>query len=612
MAKTRPTRKRTTSPTRKKNPTQTKKKPIKKQPQQTQQTTQTTTQGTPTTTAPAASGWAQKALPYVGVGTLVAGTVNSLKNKEQADWFKNHPFSAPAKTNDAVNPDSVTVNPKDVKQQGQSEQPSTSGSGNVSDGRTAETTPQGETGVGINATNEQDRQANLEADPNSSGRAWGLVKGGRYADATGRAVTNNEVAAGQQAYLNQHGMATARQRDMDFSAQMQDRNSPLFRQLDRMSGGLYTRQLEWQRKQDSDAQERDLVENPNGSMDSIMGGNPNTLGPESPATPEAVKTQASGFATPFPTPSASAFNVTTAGTGVGQAVKAQAAAGTPTAPAEPAPAPLDEKDAWVQQQMASGVTPELAQARWDADDEDYEPEADIGSWAAEREGQTNDTATNMTIGAANDLGQFADEATRVASAIKADGLGKVLTARSNLSGLAGKGAPVAGAGLNKAMAGLNVIGGLAAGWDEFSGQNYDPTQAAFSAGATWGESGNKGRRANAWGGNGMGSRLAGAGEATLNSLTMGGYDAMRANIWGGDEYMRQRGGAVDADPLNAGYAAEGLTDKLFGLWNDWRNPKSEALKAHEESRRRGYVAEQVKKNAGQPNTSGFRSNPYGV
>ena len=141
--------------------------------------------------------------------------------------------------------------------------------------------------------------------------------------------------------------------------------------------------------------------------------------------------------------------------------------------------------------------------------------------------------------------------------------------------------------------------------------------ALFTGGESWGspsdpEFSMKGKRSAAWGGGGLG-KTAGVSEAILNSLSMGGYDAMRANMWGGDRYMEERGGAVDADPLNAGYGAEALTDKLFGLWNDWNNPKSDAVKMHEEQRRRAYVAQQVKNNADwNRNSSGFRANPYGV
>ena len=403
----------------------------------------------------------EKALPYIGVGTMTATGINAWKNKEHNDWLKNHPFTpaaGPSGSEPAVNPDDVKVNPKDVKTQGETGTPAPSSSGTVSTGRDPKAEPQNDTGVGVNQSTEQTRQENLKADPESSGLAWGVRQGGRYADATNRAVTNNDIAAGQQAYFNQNNMPTARQSSMDFEAQMQDRNSPLFRQLDRMSGGLYTKQLEWQEKQRGPAQK---------PSEPASGQKPQAQ----PSVPAQVKTQG-GETVPQ-------FNVATAGTGgnaspsaspfsfknyLSEWTKAQAGTGTPASePPTPPVAPLDVNDPSAQQS--------LADAGLNADGNPIPEFAPIGSRAEGRELQRDQTASNLTLGAIQDTSQFADESVRISAALKADGLKNTLLARSDLSGLknalpknASMGAKL-GRGVNRGMAGLNLAGGLAAGWE---------------------------------------------------------------------------------------------------------------------------------------------------
>jgi hypothetical protein len=100
----------------------------------------------------------------------------------------------------------------------------------------------------------------------------------------------------------------------------------------------------------------------------------------------------------------------------------------------------------------------------------------------------------------------------------------------------------------------------------------------------------KGRRTNAHGGN----TALGVGEAMWNDLTMGGYDAMRGNLGGvadfadmvgvgGDwsrsvrrnarEYVDNRDGAVDLDPLGTGALSESITNKIFDAYNSFMYPR---------------------------------------
>lgn len=108
----------------------------------------------------------------------------------------------------------------------------------------------------------------------------------------------------------------------------------------------------------------------------------------------------------------------------------------------------------------------------------------------------------------------------------------------------------------------------------------------------------KNRRAGGFGGEAGGglAKAAGIGEAVWNDLTAGGYDAMRANLGGvadladmigvgGDwsravrrnarEYVDNRDGAVDSDPLGAGSLAEAITNKIFNAYNGYMYPQQD-------------------------------------
>lgn len=496
----------------------------------------------------------QKSLPFLGVGTTVAVGTNTWKNKELAEAKAQWDASNPKPTNTALNPDKVTVNPSTVKQQGTTETPqqqamSQSGSGNVADGRDPRTAPQNETGVGINATGEAERKANLAADPSSSGRAWGLYQGGRYADATGRAVTNNPIAAEQQAYLNQNNMATARQRDMDIAAQLQDRNSPFFKTMDKHTGGMLTKQMEWQERQNRPEEFKKLDDGITPEQRKILakfnatGEGPEPKVPMYREEPAKAEPQTIGDGT---------FNVTTAGRGVAEQAKAQANS----------PAVTDEEIAAAADLF--GWSDLLAEP-------EEEPTTEIAP-ISEEEATGGQSTADMVIGAAQDTTGYADEASRVSSNLKNYGVGKTLTGRGDLAGM--KTAGTFGKVMNKAGATFNVLGALTDTWDEVTGTDGSLIAGALTKGESFGtETGNKGRRANAWGGDGIGSRIAGGGEAFFNGLTGGGYDAMRANIWGGDEYVKQRGGNIEKDPLNAGKFAEWASGKAFQAWDDFWNPR---------------------------------------
>lgn len=100
--------------------------------------------------------------------------------------------------------------------------------------------PQGGSGQGLgsNQITPDQVKENLKNYPNSSGYPWGIRRGGQYIDASGRRqFHSNEIAEGQQEYMNNRGMASAFQNDLDINSQLTDRNSEMFKAIDRMRGG---------------------------------------------------------------------------------------------------------------------------------------------------------------------------------------------------------------------------------------------------------------------------------------------------------------------------------------------------------------------------------------
>jgi hypothetical protein len=200
--------------------------------------------------------------------------------------------------------------------------------------------------------------------------------------------------------------------------------------------------------------------------------------------------------------------------------------------------------------------------------------------------RTQDTAMTLV--------PLADEGLRVGDSLAKYGLGKTVTGRGNVSGLnsgAAKGAMQrtfgvtgkgAGAVVNKGMVGLNLYEAGAEAINELTGRDF----SLFSEGKFGAESGMKGLRSSALGGN----RLAGASEAVGNNLTAGGYDAVRANMgvlgdlpmprsWSqaikknANAYTAQRGGAVNADPFGSGRLMESLSGQVFDAYDEWKNPR---------------------------------------
>jgi len=517
-------------------------------------------------TAPVAGGLGEavkKATPLALGGALGGGLlINQLNNNDAASTA-----AAPKSPNTAVDPSKVTVNPSTVKKQAETETPQQqSGSGDLADGRRPENTPATEGGLGANATNEADRKANLAKDPNSSGRAWGIRQGGKYADATGRATSPNGIAAGQAAYMNQYGLATARQHSMDFEAQMQDKNSPAFMALDRTMGGELTRRMEWQEKNVREPIEnKKLVDGVSPEQRAILSKfNSTGEGPEpkfkvygeTPA--EQVKAQASS----------------PAGDDTDAYAAAQAAGGAEDVKAQAGGTGNEDFDAFL-----ADLTAENPFKGPDEEEEEEEVLVDEASTDSEIPDESQSTA-DMVLGGMFDGGGMADEAMRAGSSVKQYGVGKTLTGGGNLAGLQGPAAGIMdkiGRFANRTAAVTNVAGGLTDAWDELTGTDGSLIAGMVSKGESFGTAtGNKGRRANAWGGNGLASRAAGGAEAFLNGISGGGYDAMRANIYGGDEYVKQRGGKIEKDPLNAGKFAEWASGALFKKWDDYQNRKSVA------------------------------------
>jgi hypothetical protein len=124
----------------------------------------------------------------------------------------------------------------------------------------------GQPSVGGNRITPEQVKENLKNYPNSSGLPWsGLSASGQVLDAAGRKQTytgsyvneydgsgnvvgqrdmgmdpDGSIAAKQSLYMNERGMRTAFQQDLDNNTQLRDRSSPMFRAMDRMRGGQLT------------------------------------------------------------------------------------------------------------------------------------------------------------------------------------------------------------------------------------------------------------------------------------------------------------------------------------------------------------------------------------
>ena len=543
--------------------------------------------------APATSagiGQTLKTAVPIAAGGATAGAllINSLSDDPKAP-------ATVAPKNTAVDPSKVKVNPSTVKKQAETQTPqqeamAKSGSGVVADGRRTDNTPATDNGgLGVNAVTEADRKVNMETDPDSSGYAWGVNRGGRYADATGRRVSPNKIAAGMAADMNENGMPTARQHSMDIEAQLQDKNSPLFQAWDRMQGGALTRAMQWREENvRAPIENKKLLDGVTEEQRKILSKFTSTgEGPEpkikvygeTPA--QEVKAQANSPAGD----DTDAYNAAQSGVAPAE-VKAQG-----TAAASTAPTVVDElADLYAGDVPVADVTD--SDVEYDENGNPIEPVSDDASTDSEPEPEQS-TADMVTGGMLDASGQV-DEAGRVGSSISQHGVAKTLTGRGNLAGLQGNATGVMdkfGRVANRVAVGANVLGGLTDTWDELTGTDGSLIAGAVSGGKSFGtETGNKGRRANAWGGTGLASRAAGGAEAFLNGITGGGYDAMRANTWGGDEYVKQRGGKIEKDPLNAGKFAEWASGKLFKKWDDYQNRKSVAST-------RSQVAANTKANA---------------
>ena len=255
---------------------------------------------------------------------------------------------------------------------------------------------------------------------------------------------------------------------------------------------------------------------------------------------------------------------------------------------------------------------------------------------------------------------LSDEAARVGGSVKDVGWGGTLTGKGNLGGFRSPVLDKAGKAmvnpsvaqrlnaqpLNTTFAGLNIASGLSAGYREFSGADWNPYTALFDKenfGKTEMEDdedspmmdkdgnpvyqvdkdGNdvyytddngepildedgkkqrlpkfnqksrfKGVRTAA----NNGSMALGIGEAVIDDLSVGGWDAFQGNHGfadladmfglGGDwaketrrnaqKYVADRQGIVDTDPLGVGGLAERTTGRVVEIIDDIKYPKSEA------------------------------------
>jgi hypothetical protein len=193
--------------------------------------------------------------------------------------------------------------------------------------------------------------------------------------------------------------------------------------------------------------------------------------------------------------------------------------------------------------------------------------------------------------------------------------------------------------LNAGFAGLNIGSALSAGYQELTGEDWNPLSPL--AGRSYGtndqeddyerpildpdgndtfeldengeelldengypiqrfekKSSYKGMRSKA-----TGSKVAGVAEAVTNDLMVGGYDAFKGNhgfadmaeMFGlGGEWSREaRRNArayvaqrpnIDTDSLGAGALMEGVANRAFEAYNNFRNPKSKARLTEEATR----------------------------
>ena len=192
--------------------------------------------------------------------------------------------------------------------------------------------------------------------------------------------------------------------------------------------------------------------------------------------------------------------------------------------------------------------------------------------------------------------------------------------------------------VNAGFAGLNIASALSAGYQELTGEDWNPLSPL--AGRSYGtndqeddydspilnpdgsqsyeldengeelldedgepiarynqKSSYKGMRSKA-----TGSKVAGVAEAVTNDLMVGGYDAFKGNhgfadmaemIGLGGEwskearrnaraYVAQRPN-IDTDSLGAGALMEGIAGRAFEAYDNWKYPKSEARRASEEA-----------------------------
>ena len=240
-----------------------------------------------------------------------------------------------------------------------------------------------------------------------------------------------------------------------------------------------------------------------------------------------------------------------------------------------------------------------------------------------------------------------DEAQRFGASAKQYGLPQTLLGKGNLGGFRSPVLDKAGQAIanpsvtqrlgsqrvNAGFAGMNIGSGLAAGYQELSGRDFNPYTALFDR-ENFGEnemiddqdnpilnpdgtesyeldengeelldengdriqrfekkSRFKGVRSAA-----LGSRGFGVGEAILDDLMIGGYDAFKGNSGfaeaaqmfglGGDwsrevidnarKYVADRQDVVQTDPLGTGAIAEVATRRINDIYNDFKYPKSEA------------------------------------
>ena len=532
----------------------------------------------------AASAAAKPYMPYVfGATSIGVPLANKIYQHLKSD--ETTPTGGTAKPNTALNPDVV---PNAVKE-------------NAKSGDSSTNAPrQDGLGSGTGASPEQVKE-NLKADPNSSGRAYGVISNGTYRNATGRANQwedpsnsdyTKEIVRSQVEAFNKSGIATAKQHSADIEAQLSDRNSPLYRSIDRTSGGRLT---DWrlqneliQSRYDAQVKEKERLLREQLKADGIS--------PKEPVPPEPV---------PAPAPIS----------------QSEAQGGMPNAPVGPQEV---KYAAGAEQAMANGwngvslvndvkanaglpetatdtstesetQSDELTAEQLDPNHPDYVGHAAAAAYYNRSNDQyvKSQPITQRAADTAQTVMPWADDAARIVDSVGKHGWGNTLTARGNVSGLnspsvkgagqrvfgtAGKGV---GAAINKGMVGLNLYEAGADVINELTGKDY----SLFSQGKFGEDSGMKGLRGKA-----LDSRLGGATEALGNNLTAGGYDAVRANLgvigdlpmprsWSqaikknANAYTAERGGVVNADPFGSGRLMESLAGQVFDAIDEWKYPR---------------------------------------